>query len=365
MNSIRIVWAIARHQLALARAQPFSSAIVIAVPINFLLLFVLFALSGGFAPISVWQELPSPQGQAMVEALRNSSTFQVHVVPSPADAQRSLANQDAVATIGIPAGFDENRGGRETTLQVTINNLNEDFAGDIRRGLALAIMRYYEANPTHPLPVRVDEHDAYPSTVSFLNYIAVSIAAVALLLGGLLLGGLAMAREWEADTIKELQLSAVPAWTVVVGKLAGAFVGAMLSGATVLVVVLALGVRPEAWGELVGVMVALTVVFVALGMAIGSQLRSTWAVIPLAFALGLPLFFISGPFGPISWGTQASATVARVFPVVYANAAIQHATYGFLPLDANWGTVIAMLAAWAVAGLALSVVAYRRVTAGG
>ena len=243
--------------------------------------------------------------------------------------------------------------------------MNEDFAGDIRRGLPLAIMRFYEANPTNPLPVRIDEHDAYRSTVSFLDYIAVSIEAVALLLGGLLLGGLAMAREWEADTIKELLLSAVPAWTVVVGKLAGAFVGAMLSGASVLVVVLALGVRPEAWGELVGVMVALTVVFVALGMAIGSQLRSTWAVIPLAFALGLPLFFISGPFGPISWGTQASATVARVFPVVYANAAIQHATYGFLPLDANWGTVIAMLAAWAVAGLALSVVAYRRATAGG
>lgn len=363
MNSIRIVWAIARQQLALALAQPFSSAIVIAVPINFLLLFVLFALSGGFAPISVWQELPSPQGQAMVEALRNSSTFQVHVVPSPADARHSLANQDVVATIGIPAGFDENRG--KTTLQVTINNLNEDFAGDIRRGLPLAIMRFSEANPTNPLPVRIDEHDAYRSTVSFLDYIAVSIEAVALLLGGLLLGGLAMAREWEADTIKELLLSAVPAWTVVVGKLAGAFVGAMLSGASVLVVVLALGVRPEAWGELVGVMVALTVVFVALGMAIGSQLRSTWAVIPLAFALGLPLFFISGPFGPISWGTQASATVARVFPVVYANAAIQHATYGFLPLDANWGTVIAMLAAWAVAGLALSVVAYRRATAGG
>ena len=64
MNSIRIVWAIARQQLALALAQPFSSAIVIAVPINFLLLFVLFALSGGFAPISVWQEFPSPQGQA-------------------------------------------------------------------------------------------------------------------------------------------------------------------------------------------------------------------------------------------------------------------------------------------------------------
>ena len=65
---------------------------------------------------------------------------------------------------------------------------------------------------------------------------------------------------------------------------------------------------------------------------------------------------------------KARAAASRIHApglnVVYANAAIQHATYGFLPLDANWGTVIAMLAAWAVAGLALSMVAYRHATAG-
>jgi ABC-type multidrug transport system permease subunit len=364
MRGARIAWAIARHQIEVTLAQRFASLIVIAVPINFLILFILFALSGGMAPVAVVQGRPSAQSQAMVGALAHSSTFQVGRVSSQQEAQRQLASEDVVAGIRIPPTFVEDLARGSATLQVTIDNLNADFADDIRRGLPLAILGFYQRTEAGALPVSIDEHDSFPSTVSFLGYIAVSIEAVALLLGGLMQGGLAMAREWEADTIKELLLPAVPAWSVVAGKLLGAAVGALASGACVLAILFALGVRPEAWAELAGVMMALTLVFVALGLAAGTRLRSTRAVIPLAFALGLPLFFISGPFGPISWGTPVSAAIARIFPVVYANATIQHATYGFLPLDAGWPTVIGALGAWAALGLALSLIAYRRATSG-
>ncbi|MFZ0216111.1 MAG: ABC transporter permease [Candidatus Dormiibacterota bacterium] len=361
MRGIRVAWAIARHQLAVIRAQPFSAVVLIAVPVNFLLLFVLFALSGGHAPIVVYQQGRSPQAAAMRGTLVNSLTFHVVQVGSAAAGQRELTNQDAVALVVIPSGFGV--AGGTSVLGLTIDNLNGDFADDIRRGLPLSVLGFYERDNSPALPIRVDEHDSYPSTVSFLGYLAVSIESVALLLGGLTQGGLAMAREWEGGTIKELLLPAVPAWSVVAGKLLGAMTGALASGATVLAILLLLGVRPRAWGELIAVMVALTVVFVGLGLAAGSRLRSTRAVVPLAFALGLPLFFISGAFGPISWGTEVSGAIARVFPVVYANATIQHATYGFLPIDAGWPVVIGVLAAWMVAGLALSVLTYRHATA--
>lgn len=361
MNGIQVGWAVMRHQLAIARAQHMSTLIVVAVPINFLILFILFALSGGHAPVSVVNDSSSPAGSAMDSALGKASTFTVSLEPNRAAAQRRIAGGDSVATIVIPVGFGAG-GGSE--LQVTIDNLNADFADDIRRGLPLAVLRYDQGHQAGRLPVTLQESDQYPQTVSFLGYIAVSVEAVALLLGGLMQGGLAMAREWESGTIQELLLPAAPAWAVITGKLAGSMVLALGSGVCVLLILLGLGVHPRAWGELILVMVALTLVFVALGLSVGSWLRSTRAVIPLAFALGLPLFFISGPFGPISWGTAVSAGIARVFPVVYANATIQHATFGYLPLDAGWPTIVGVLAVWTVAGLVLSVGVHRRATRG-
>lgn len=361
MSGLHVAWAVMKHQLAIARAQSISTLIVIAVPINFLVLFILVAVSGGQAPVSVVSGGSSANVAAMERALGHASTFTVSLEPSRAAAQARIAHDDSVATIVLPAGFGTRSG---SVLRVTIDNLNADFADDVRRGLPLAVLRYQEQGRTSSLPIVLRESTQYPQTAGFLAYIAVSVEAVALLLGGLMQGGLAMAREWEAGTIQELLLPAVPAWTVMLGKLAAGMLLALGSGVCVLLILLGLGVHPRAWGELGLAMVALTLVFVALGLSVGSWLRSTRAVVPLAFALGLPLFFISGPFGPISWGTAASADIARVFPVVYANATIQHATFGYLPLDGRWPTIVGVLAAWAMAGLVLSTGVHRRATKG-
>jgi hypothetical protein len=76
------------------------------------------------------------------------------------------------------------------------------------------------------------------------------------------------------------------------------------------------GDHPESWIALIAVMIVLLMVLAALGLATGSILKSTRAVIPLPFAVGLPPFFVSGTFGPISsWTTATSAAIARVLPV--------------------------------------------------
>jgi ABC-2 type transport system permease protein len=365
----RAAAAIARHQLRLGRAQLVPTVITVMVPINFLILFTLFALSGGNAPVATYPTQDhSPAAPAspvaLDHALRAASTFRVNPEPSQAAASAALAHDDVVATIGVPPGLDHTVvSGQGATLPVTINNLNADFADDIRRGLPLAILHLYEDTDRHALPVTVAEADSYPHTVSFLAYIAVSIEAVALLLGGLIQGGLSVAREWEHGTMKELMLAPVPAWSVVAGKLGASLLAGVISSGLVLGVLVALGIHPQSWLALIAVMLVLLTVFAALGLAAGSTLRSTRAVIPLAFAVGLPLFFISGAFGPISWTTTASAAIARLFPVAYANAVIQHATYGFFPLDATTGTTWAILVAWAVGGLVTSAWAYRRAIA--
>lgn len=364
MNGIRATAAIVRHSVFQAKARPLPVITGILVPVNFLILFALFALSGGHAPIAVFQPHPSAAGNAVVSALGHADTYSVRPVPSLAAGKRAMNDDSTVATITVPPALGpELAGGRRATLGLELNNLNEDFSDDVRRGLPLTYLRYYQQDRSQRLPVTLKETDTYPATVSFGGYIAVSILTVALVIGGLLQGGLAAAREWEDGTMKELMLAPVPAWSVVAGKLIAGLLGGVASGACILAILTPLGVVPHGWWALLGVSLVLLVVFVGVGLAVGSRLRSQRAVVPLSFALGLPLFFISGAFGPVSWTTSASAFIARLFPVAYANAALQHATYGFWPIDTSSGTVWLVLLGWAAAGIGISVFTHHRVTA--
>ena len=162
--------------------------------------------------------------------------------------------------------------------------------------------------------------------------------------------------------MKELMLAPIPAWSVVLGKLAAGMVNGIASAVLVFVVLLLLGLRPLMWGQFVGVTLVMLFVFISLGVAIGSVAKSQFIVTPFAFALGLPLFFISGAFGPISWSTPAAAAIARVFPVVYANAAFQHAVRGYWPIDLAPVWLWTILFAWAVFALGVSWMAYHRAT---
>jgi len=361
---LRAAWAVAKNDLLLLRAQPVAAIITVAVPINFLILFVLFAISGGVVPVTLQAGAQGPATRAFVQALEGSSTFDVHPVSTAQQASAAIRSQNSVAAITVPADLNQAlRPGGHATVDVTINNLNGDFADDIRRGLPLAVSLFYRQAAPGTLPLRWREVDSYPTTVGFLAFLAVSIQTVALLIGGLLQGGLGVAREWESGTVKELLLAPVPGWSVVLGKLMSAFLGALAGAVLVFLALLLLGVRPQAWAELIGVFVLVLIVFVSLGVGVGSALRSRNTVFPLAFGLGLPLFFISGPFAPIPWGTAAAADVARVFPVVYANAAFQHAAFGFWTLDTSVSASWLILAAWTAVALAASVWFYHRATA--
>lgn len=356
-------YAILKNDLRLNLVRPFATVITLVVPINFLILFVLFAIGGAKVPVGVVSAGSGHYGPAMVQALGSALTFRIQNVPSVQAGMALIQAHHSVATIQVPPGFSSAIAhGKTASLPLTLNNLNHDFADDVRRALPLAILNFFHTNFPQTIPIRWQELDSYKHNVSFVGYLAVSVQTVALLIGGLLFGGRGAARDWERGTMKELMLAPIPPWSIVLGKLAAGMVNGLLSSGLILVVLLLLGIRPIAWGQLIGVMVITLFVFVSLGVALGSLVKSQFIVVPFAFALGLPLFFISGAFGPISWSTPAAAMIARVFPVVYANAAFQHAVHGYWPIDTSPPWLWTILSAWAVAALAISWFVYRRAT---
>src|SRR5579859_5004708 len=208
----RVIWACAVKDIRSALRTPASNLIIILVPINFLILELLFALSGGLAPTAVVNNDPGPYAQQFVQAMQNAHSFRV--LPMMADeAQRAITAGDIVAIVTISPSFDDDlTAGRQVNIPVTLNNLNVDFTNDIRRAIPLTITSFYTKAFPGQVVVQANEQDLHAQDTDYIPYLAVSILVIAIMLGGMLQAGNNMAVEYERETIKELLLSPASRW---------------------------------------------------------------------------------------------------------------------------------------------------------
>jgi ABC-type multidrug transport system permease subunit len=210
----------------------------------------------------------------------------------------------------------------------------------------------------------MSEHDLHAQDTDYIPYLTVSILVVALLVGGLLQSGVPAAGEWELATIKELLLSPASRFAIMVGKMAGALVIAFASVVVVLAtLVLLFGVWPLHWEEVIGFTLLTTVIFIAGGTLLGTLMKRRQAFTALAIASSVPLFFISGAFGPISFGNNVVLNVlAQLFPMYYAVVLMQHAFRGFDLNTYGLSTNVLILCGYALGLIVLAALVLRRST---
>ena len=212
--ALRVIGAVCVKDLRLALREPMSTAIGIIIPINFLFLFSLFALTGGEAPIAVALLDEGPLANQFVTALQQAHSFQVHIADS-AQARTELLEGRIVGVITVPANFDsELRSGHQVDLPVEVNNLNVDFTNDIRRAVPLSITSFYAQAFPGQVVVRANELDVQSHDTGYIPYLAISIVVAGLFIEGVLQSAVLTAREYEDSTIVELLLS--PAGAVAV-----------------------------------------------------------------------------------------------------------------------------------------------------
>jgi ABC-type transport system involved in multi-copper enzyme maturation permease subunit len=302
----------------------------IIIPVNFLLLFLLFALTGGQAPTAVVLEDKGPYARQFVSAMEHSHSFIIQQTTA-SDAYNLIQKGQIVAIVTVPTNFDAAlTSGAQVELPVVVNNLEVDFTNDIRRAVPLAITSFYANAFPNQVVVKAQEIDTYSHDTGYVQYLVVSLMVVSIMLGGLLQAGSNAAREYERGTIKELILAPANPWAIQVGKILGAIMLNSLSVALVIIVIIFLiGVWPVHWDELFGFVLLLMLTFVAAGALIGTLIRRRQAVIPLSIGLSVPVFFISGAFGPAIWGDPITAAVTQLQPVYYGIAVFQHAFHNF------------------------------------
>jgi len=92
-------------------------------------------------------------------------------------------------------------------------------------------------------------------------------------------------------------------------------------------------------------------------------LKRRQAFTALAIASSIPLFFISGAFGPISFFRNIVLNVlAKSFPMSYAIVLQQHAFHGFDLNTYGLGTNILILCSYALGLIVLTALVLRRST---
>ncbi len=361
--NLRVIWACMKKDIKVSLTDRVFAILGVFLSVNFLILFSLFVLSGGQAPTAVVMNDTGPYAQQFYQAMAGAHSFVLRKA-SASEAHTLIQTGRIVAVVTIPADFDTRIQNNEPVkVGVDINNLNTDFTNDIRRAVPLSITSFYAKAFPDVVTVVPKESDQYRQDTDYIPYLTVSILVIALVVGGLLQSGTSAAREWENATMKELLLSPASRWAVVTGKMLGALVMSLASVLIVLaVLIFVIGVRPMHWGEVIGFTLLTLTIFIALGTLLGTLLKQRQAFMGLAFGTAIPLFFLSGAFGPISFNTPAIQVIAQIFPVYYAIVVQQHAFHGFnLNTYGLWLNVF-ILCGYAFGLMSLAALVLRRST---
>ncbi|MBV9689282.1 MAG: ABC transporter permease [Ktedonobacteraceae bacterium] len=360
---LRVIWACMNKEIKSALTERMGTIMGVFLPVNFLILLSLFALGGGLAPTAVVMQETGPYARQLYDAMAHAHSFRLQMA-STKEARDLIQAGRIVAVVTIPADFDTRvQKNQPVQVNVDVNNLNTDFTNDIRRAVPLSITTFYGKAFPNLVTITPREHDFYAHDTDFIPYLTVSILVVALMISALLQAGIPAAREWERATIKELLLSPASGLSIAIGKMLGALVMAFVPVVVVLAtLILLIGVWPMYWGEVIGFTLLTMVIFIAYGTLLGTLVKQRMAFTALAFATSLPLFFLSGALGPISFNVPLIQIVAQLFPVYYAIVLEQHAFHGFDLNTYGVGTNVMILCAYAVGVIVLAALVLRRST---
>jgi ABC-2 type transport system permease protein len=361
--TLRVIWACMKKDIKSALTERVFTIVSLLLPLNMTILLSLFVVGGGQAPTAVVMNDTGPYAQQFYQSMAGAHSFRLQQT-SASQAQDLMQGGHIVAIVTIPQDFDERIHQKQpVNVRVDINNLNTDFTNDIRRAVPLSITSFYAKAFPRVVNIVASERDAYSQDTDYIPYLSVSILVIGLLLGGTLISSVAAAREWEKETMKELLLSPASRWSMIVGKMLGAFVISLGSVLIVLVVLIfVVGIWPMHWGQVIGYSLLSLAIFIAWGTLLGTLLKQRTAVVPLAFGVSIPLFFLSGAFGPLSFNTVPIQIIAQIFPVYYAIVLLQHAFHNFnlSPYGVNVNVLI--LCGYALLLIVLAAIALRRST---
>ncbi len=330
-STVRVIWAIYRKDLAVWWRNRVSLAASIVPVFAFLIIQAVGSAAVGTNPVALVTLDTGPAGQQMRQIIHDADVFRL-TDATPEQAQALLHDLRVAAIVTIPADFTERVQAHDPApVEVSLNNLNLDFANDIRRAVPDAITQYYAAQGSaSPIKVGIHETDLRERDIQFFQYNVLPMLVLLLILNGLVTSGVAAAREWESYTIKEMLLAPIPHSAIILGKVLAGFTVTFLLGLLILLMGAALNwTRPEGVEWLTTILIIALVAFMGtgLGVAVGAALQRMQPVASVSINVAFYLFFLAGGIGVLAFQPAWLQAVAVFNPLAYGVHALQMAVF--------------------------------------
>jgi len=154
---------------------------------------------------------------------------------------------------------------------------------------------------------------------NYLQFVGPGVIGMAVLFSSVF-SGLGLLWDRQFGFLKETLVAPVPRLQIMVGRTLGGATVAVIQGLLVMIVCVIAGFRPaNIWlvPIAIGFMVAIAVVFAALGVALGSSLQDMQGFQLIMNFLVLPIYFLSGALFPLTGLPKALAILTALDPLSY------------------------------------------------
>ncbi|MGB8259173.1 MAG: ABC transporter permease [Terracidiphilus sp.] len=154
---------------------------------------------------------------------------------------------------------------------------------------------------------------------SYLQFVAPGVIGMTVLFSSIF-SGLGILWDRQFGFLKETLVAPVPRLQIMIGRTLGGSTVAVIQGLLVTAVCLIFGFRPTSYLTVplaLCFMVAIAIVFAAVGVAIGSGLQDMQGFQLIMNFLVMPIYFLSGALFPLTGLPRALAVVTRLDPLAY------------------------------------------------
>lgn len=393
---IRVIWSMARNDLAVWLRSPAAIAAAMFPALGMGVLVAVLTNSVGQQPVALVVQAQGRFADRMAKIIKADSDAYLLQEMTAADAERAIGDERVAAIIVIPENFDETVARGDAAVDLYLNNVDIDLADDIRRSVTRSVAEFDApqlgllgelhgpsegALLPNPYRVAIAEHDLRETNVSFLQYQVIPIVVLIVISVGLLGTALLTARDFERSTAKMMVLSPAGRMPLVVGRLLGgtlitfALVAPLVglgflthyipycseeAGTPLWLTMLVSG--PCGWmlpvpswthgWALIALFTAVTLTTVGIGTLLGVALRDARLVTMTGLNGAAYLFFLGGGFTTVPFLPAWIQVVSRFVPTRYAIDGLRQAL--FYPDLVGFGRDLGVLSACAVLSVVLS-----------
>lgn len=196
---------------------------------------------------------------------------------------------------------------------------------------------------------------------NYIQLLAPGVVGMSVLFSSIF-SGLGLLWDRQFGFLKETLVAPVPRLQIMTGRTLGGATVAVIQGSLVFVISLVAGFRPANW-LLVPVaivfMIAIAVVFAALGVAIGSGIQDMQGFQLIMNFLVMPIFFLSGALFPLAGHGMILTIITRLDPLSYGIDGIRSVLLQPTQFQPAFPVLVSALVLAAVGSVLLVIGAWR------